>query len=95
MRLEREKKKGGGDEKVREGETTEGWFAGACARVNDTVLSVPSLQLRLSEQQCCCVEHENQLAGARRGSVLMGSFLQFIVLLYAKEKEQRSKFYNS
>lgn len=78
---------------MREGETTEGWFAGACARVNDTVLSVQSLQLCLSEQQCCRVEHEKQLAGAWRGSVLMCSFLQFIVLLYAKE--QRSKFYNS
>lgn len=56
-------------------ETTEGRFAGACACVNDTMLSAQRLQPCLSEQQCRHVEHESQLARAWQGSVLLCCFL--------------------
>lgn len=75
-------------EKVREGETTEGWCAGACACINDAVLSTRRLQPCLSEQQCRHVEHKSQLAGAGQGPVLLWCFLQFIVLLCAEGEEQ-------
>lgn len=81
--------KGGRAEKVRGLETTEGRFAGACARVNDTLLSAQRLQPCLSEQQCRHVEHESQLARARQGSVLLCCFLCFIVFLCTEEKEER------
>lgn len=84
------KKGGGGAEKVRGGETTEGQFAGACACVNDTMLSAQRLQPCLSEQQCRRVEHESQLARAWQGSVLLRWFLRFIVLLYTEEQEERN-----
>lgn len=45
------------------GGTTEGRFAGACARVNYTVPPSRRLQPCLSEQQCRRVEHGSQLAG--------------------------------
>lgn len=53
------------------GATTEGRFAGACARVNYTVPPSRRLQPCLSEQQCRRVEHGSQLARAWRGSALL------------------------
>lgn len=82
---------GGAAEKVREGDTTEGQCAGACARVNDATLSTRRLQPCLSEQQCRHVEHKSQLAGAWQGPVLLCCFLQFIVLLSAEAYEERGK----
>lgn len=79
-------------EKVRGGETTEGRCAGACARVNGAMLSTRRLQPCLSEQQCRHVEHGSQLAGAWQGPVLLCCFLQFVALLSAEGKEERSEF---
>lgn len=71
----RSEKGGGGVEKVRGGETTEGRCAGARARVNDATLSARRLQPCLSEQQCCRVEHGSQLAGAWRGLAGPGALM--------------------
>lgn len=81
------KKKGGAAEKVREEETTEGRCAGACAHVNDAMLSARRLQPCLSEQQCRHVEHESQLARVCQGPVLLCCVLQSTMLLTAEGKK--------
>lgn len=76
---------------MREEETTEGRCAGACAHVNDAMLSAWRLQPCLSEQQCRHVEHESQLAGAWQGPGLLCCLLRSTVLLSAEGKEERGE----
>lgn len=72
------------------GEATEGWFAGACACVNDTTPSALRLRPCLSEQQCRRVEHESQLARAWQGSLMMFPVVRRAALWRKRGKEKES-----